>query len=142
MKTFHPKKGEIKETWYEADATGQILGRLATKVAALLRGKELVTFTPAVNPMVKVVITNADKIKVTGAKLSDKKYYRHSGYMGNLKTTTLEELLVKKPTEAIRKAVTGMLPKNRLGRAILENLYIYSEAEHPHGGGQPKAIKF
>jgi len=141
MKSFYPKKGDIRETWYETDAKDQILGRLATKVASLLRGKEKVTFTSAVNPMVKVVITNADKLKVTGSKLHDKKYYRHSGHLGNLKTITLEKLLLKKPTEAISRAVAGMLPKNRLGRALMKNLYVYSDGEHPHGGGQPKNIK-
>lgn len=139
--TKRPKPEELKEKWYLVDANGKTLGRLATKLATVLIGKDMPTYDPAVVSNSKIIILNADQIKTTGNKLEQKKYYRHSGYPGGLKTTTLAELLVKKPTEVIRKAVSGMLPKNKLREIRLNNLKVYIGIEHPHQAQKPVKLE-
>jgi large subunit ribosomal protein L13 len=123
------------------DAEGANLGRLAVKVASVLRGKNKPYYTPHQECGDYVVIINADKITVTGDKLDSKKYYRHSGYMGGLKETTLRDLMAKKPTAPVEKAIRGMLPKNRLGRKIFKNAKVYAGPNHPHGAQQPVALE-
>ncbi len=140
-KTFNLKKEEIKRKWYVVDATDKILGRLATEVAVKLRGKDKPTFTPHVDCGDFIIIINAEKIKVKGGnKLADKKYYRHSGYVGNLKVTSLEKMLEKKPEFVIRNAVRGMIPHNILGRIVLRKLKVYSGPDHPHKAQNPEKI--
>ena len=123
------------------DAKDKILGRLASQVAYRIRGKHNPLFTPHVDTGDWVVVINADKIRMTGNKLDQKKYYRHSGYIGSLKTTTLKELLEKKPEDVLKKAVTGMLPKNRLGRKLGKKLFIYAGDQHPHAAQQPVNVE-
>ena len=140
-KTFNLKKEEIKRKWYIVDARDKILGRLATEVAVKLRGKDKPTFTPHVDCGDFIIIINAEKIKVKGGnKLADKKYYRHSGYVGNLKVTSLEKMLEKKPEFVIRNAVRGMIPHNILGRIVLRKLKVYSGPDHPHKAQNPEKI--
>ena len=140
-KTFNLKKEEIKRKWYVVDATDKILGRLATEVAVKLRGKDKPTFTPHVDCGDFMIIINAEKIKVKGGnKLEDKKYYRHSGYVGNLKVTSLEKMLEKNPEFVIRNAVRGMIPHNILGRIVLRKLKVYSGPDHPHKAQNPEKI--
>ncbi len=140
-KTFNLKKEEIKRKWYVVDARDKILGRLATEVAVKLRGKDKPTFTPHVDCGDFIIIINAEKIKVKGGnKLADKKYYRHSGYVGNLKVTSLEKMLEKKPEFVIRNAVRGMIPHNILGRIVLRKLKVYSGPDHPHKAQNPEKI--
>jgi large subunit ribosomal protein L13 len=138
MKTYSAKPGEIQRDWYVVDAEGQTLGRLATQIADRLRGKAKPQFTPHVDTGDFVVVVNAEKIAVTGNKLDDKLYYRHSGYPGGLRSRPLREQLERVPTEVLRKAVKGMLPRNRLGRQQLTKLKIYAGPEHPHGAQEPK----
>ena len=138
MKTYSAKPGEIEREWYFVDAEGQTLGRLATQIADRLRGKGKAAFTPHVDTGDFVVVVNAEKIHVTGNKLADKKYYKHSGYPGGLRTRSLQEQLDRRPTEVLRAAVKGMLPRNRLGRAQLTKLKIYAGPEHPHEAQAPK----
>ena len=138
MKTYSAKPGEIQRDWYVVDAEGQTLGRLATQIADRLRGKGKPQFTPHVDTGDFVVVVNAEKIAVTGNKLDDKLYYRHSGYPGGLRSRPLREQLDRLPTEVLRKAVRGMLPRNRLGRQQLTKLKIYAGPEHPHGAQEPK----
>ena len=138
MKTYSAKPGEIQRDWYVVDADGQTLGRLATQIADRLRGKGKPQFTPHVDTGDFVVVVNAEKIHVTGNKLDDKMYYRHSGYPGGLRERPLREQLNRLPTEVLRKAVRGMLPRNRLGRQQLTKLKIYAGPEHPHGAQEPK----
>jgi large subunit ribosomal protein L13 len=138
MKTYSAKPGEIQRDWYVVDAEGQTLGRLATQIADRLRGKGKPQFTPHVDTGDFVVVVNAEKIAVTGNKLDDKLYYRHSGYPGGLRSRPLREQLERLPTEVLRKAVKGMLPRNRLGRQQLTKLKIYAGPEHPHGAQDPK----
>ena len=138
MKTYSAKPGEIEREWYLVDAEGQTLGRLATQIADRLRGKGKAAFTPHVDTGDFVVVVNAEKIHVTGNKLEDKKYYKHSGYPGGLRTRSLREQLNRQPTEVLRAAVKGMLPRNRLGRAQLTKLKIYAGSEHPHEAQAPK----
>jgi large subunit ribosomal protein L13 len=138
MKTYSAKKGEITRDWYVVDAEGQILGRLATQIADRLRGKGKPGYTPHVDTGDFVVVVNADKIAVTGTKLDSKMYYRHSGYPGGLKQRTLREQLERRPTEVLRKAVKGMLPKNRLANQQITKLKIYAGPEHPHDAQSPK----
>ncbi len=142
MKTFTLKKEEIEKKWWLIDADGKILGRLATEVATLLRGKRKPEFTPFIDCGDFVVIVNAEKINVTGKKIEQKKYYSHSGYPGGLKVNTLEELLDKKPEEVIRKAVWGMIPKGKLGRAVYKKLKVYKGPEHPHDAQKPQEYRF
>jgi large subunit ribosomal protein L13 len=141
-KTWNAKPGEVERRWYLVDADGQTLGRLATRIADTLRGKDKAQYTPHVDTGDFVVVVNAEKIAVTGKKLDDKIYYRHSGYPGGIRQRTLREELQRRPTEVLRKAVKGMLPRNRLGRAQLTKLKIYAGPEHPHAAQDPKELKF
>ena len=139
MKTYTPKEGEVARDWYVVDAEDKILGRMATEIAIRLRGKHKPEFAPHVDTGDFIVVVNAEKIKVTGAKLDQKMYYQHSGYPGGLREMTLKEMLEKKPEDVIIKAVRGMLPKNRIGRAQLKKLKVYAGAEHPHTAQAPKS---
>jgi large subunit ribosomal protein L13 len=141
MKTWNAKPGEVERRWYLVDADGKTLGRLATRVADTLRGKDKAQYTPHVDTGDFVVVVNAEKIAVTGNKLDDKRYYRHSGYPGGIRSRTLREELERRPTEVIRKAVKGMLPRNRLGRAQLTKLKVYAGPDHPHGAQAPQPLK-
>ncbi len=141
MKTIfvNPKKFEHK--WYLIDAEGKILGRLASKVASVLRGKHKPYFTPHQACGDSVIIINAERIGVTGKKMSDKLYYRHSGYPGGLRVEPLEKVLVRKPTYPVEHAIKGMLPKNRLGRKLFNNVKVYAGSAHPHGAQKPEKIE-
>ena len=139
--TVMQKKEEVVTNWYEIDAEGKILGKLAAEIAVKLMGKHKVSYTPHVDGGDFVVVTNAEKIAVTGNKLLAKKYYRHSGYPGGLKTRSLEEMLAKQPTEVIRKAVERMLPKNKLGSQMIGRLKIYVGNEHTHAAQKPERIE-
>ena len=141
MKTYYAKPNEVAREWHLIDALDQVLGRVASKAAHILRGKHKPTYTPHVDTGDFVVIINADKIRVTGKKLTDKEYYRHSGYPGGLKCETFEEAMEKHPERVIEHAVKGMLPKNTLGRAMAKKLKVYAGAEHPHMAQQPREIK-
>jgi len=138
MRTYVPKEGEISRDWVVMDAADQVLGRLATEVARILRGKHKPDYTPHLDTGDFVVIVNAERVHLTGAKLDDKVYYRHSGRPGSLKSETARERLDKHPERVIQAAVWGMLPKNRLGRKLLRKLKVYSGPEHPHEAQQPK----
>ena len=140
MKTWHAKPGEVTRRWYVVDADGQTLGRLATRIADTLRGKSKPEYTPHVDTGDFVVVVNADKIRVTGKKLDDKVYYRHSGYPGGLRERTLREQLDRRPTEVIRGAVKGMLPKNRLARRQITKLKVYAGPDHPHAAQAPEPL--
>lgn len=140
MKTQFAKKGEIERKWYVLDAKEMILGRLASKVAAYLRGKTKPVFTPNVDTGDFVIVVNADKVRLTGRKLDGKVYYHHSGYPGGLKAETAKERLSKNPKKLIIDAVKGMLPKNRLGRAMLKKLKVYRGEEHPHAAQKPEKL--
>lgn len=140
MKTFSPKPEDINRQWILVDADGQILGRLATMLAHRLRGKHKPEFAPHMDNGDFIVVVNCDKIKVTGNKLEQKKYYRHSGYIGGIKETSLEVMLDTKPAQVLTKAVKGMLPRNRLGRAMLKKLKVYAGSEHPHAAQNPTVI--
>jgi large subunit ribosomal protein L13 len=142
MKTYIPKKEEIERKWWLLNAEGKILGRLATEVAVLLRGKNKTQFAEFVDTGDFVVVVNAEKIKVTGKKENQKKYYSHSLYPGGLKEETLKELLQKKPEDVIRKAVWGMIPKNKLGRAVYKKLKVYRGPHHPHEAQKPQEYQF
>ena len=139
--TVMQKKEEVVRNWYEIDAEGKVLGKLATEIAVRLMGKHKPSYTPHVDGGDFVVVTNAEKIAVTGNKLLAKKYYRHSGYPGGLKTRSLEEMLAKQPTEVIRKAVERMLPKNKLGSQMIGRLKIYVGNEHTHAAQKPERIE-
>ena len=139
-KTYNAKPGEIERLWYVVDAEGKTLGRLATQIADTLRGKRKPQYTPHVDTGDFVVVVNAEKIHVTGKKLDEKMYYRHSGYPGGLRKRTLREELERRPTEVLRKAVRGMLPRTRLGRAQLTKLKIYAGPDHPHDAQAPKSL--
>ena len=139
-KTYNAKPGEIERLWYVVDAEGKTLGRLATQIADTLRGKRKPQYTPHVDTGDFVVVVNAEKIHVTGKKLDEKMYYRHSGYPGGLRKRTLREELERRPTEVLRKAVRGMLPRTRLGRTQLTKLKIYAGPDHPHDAQAPKAL--
>jgi len=138
VRTYSPKASELKNEWLIIDATDVVLGRLATHAATLLRGKHKPTFAPHMDNGDFVIIINAEKIALTGAKLLQKKAYRHSGYPGGLTATTYAELLEKSPEKAVEKAIKGMLPRNKLGNAQLSKLKVYRGAEHPHAAQQPK----
>jgi large subunit ribosomal protein L13 len=140
VKTYTAKPGEVTREWYLVDADGQTLGRLATVIADTLRGKRKPQYTPHVDTGDFVVVVNAEKIAVTGNKLDQKMYYRHSGYPGGLKERTLREQLERRPTEVLRKAVKGMLPKNRLAAQQLTKLKIYAGPDHPHGPQNPQPL--
>ena len=138
MRTYTPKPGEITRAWHVIDATDVVLGRLASQAAVLLRGKHKPQFAPHVDTGDFVIIINADKVALTGAKLEQKKAYRHSGYPGGLTATSYSEMLEKHPVRTVEKAVRGMLPKNSIGRAQLKKLKVYAGPEHPHAAQQPK----
>mgnify|MGYP001823582018 FL=1 len=139
MGSYVPKQDEIQRDWLVMDASDQVLGRLATEVARVLRGKHKPDYTPYLDTGDFVVIVNADKVRLTGTKLEDKTYYRHSGRPGALKSETARERLERYPERIIQSAVWGMLPKNRLGRKLLRKLKVYSGPEHPHAAQQPRA---
>ena len=141
MKTYNAKPGEIAREWYVVDADGKTLGRLATTIADTLRGKNKPQYTPHVDTGDFVVVVNAEKIAVTGNKLREKMYYRHSGHPGGLKKRTLSDMLERRPEEVIRLAVRGMLPKNRLARKQLTKLKIYAGPEHPHEAQKPTKLE-
>jgi len=141
MSTFSAKPEEVKRDWFVVDASGRTLGRLATEIALRLRGKHKPIFTPHVDTGDYIVVVNAEKIRVTGNKLKDKIYYRHTGYIGNLKSISLEKQLAKAPEKVIIQAVKGMLPKNKLGAAMLKKLRVYGGAEHQHAAQQPQPLE-
>ncbi|HEX2098376.1 MAG TPA: 50S ribosomal protein L13 [Rubrobacteraceae bacterium] len=141
MKSFMARPREAERKWILIDAEGQTLGRLATEIARLLRGKDKPQYTPHVDTGDFVVVVNAEKVVVTGKKAEQKVYYRHSGYPGGLKTTSYEEMLERKPTEILRRAVKGMMPKTRLGRQQLKKLKIYAGPEHPHEAQRPESYE-
>jgi large subunit ribosomal protein L13 len=141
MPTLMPKESEIERKWYVVDAAGQVLGRLATQVATILRGKHKPTFAPHLDVGDHVVVLNAEKVHLTGRKLKDKRYRWHTGYIGGLKDVSAEQMLDKHPERVIEWAVQGMLPKNRLGRAMGKKLKVYRGAAHPHSAQQPTALK-
>ena len=140
MKTYYTPVNEIERKWYVADADGKVLGRVAAEFARLLRGKHKPTFCNFQDNGDFVIVVNAEKIHLTGKKWDDKIYHQHSGYPGGIKSQTAREVLAKKPEELIRMAVRGMLPKNKLGRAQLKKLKIYSGQEHPHQAQQPETL--
>ena len=139
--TFSAKKSDNPQKWYLVDANGAVLGRLASQVAHRLRGKHNPKFTPHVDTGDWVIVINAEKIVLTGRKMDQKMYYRHSGYIGGLKQMSAKELLEKKPEELVRSAVKGMLPKNKLGRQLFKKLKVYTGNAHPHEAQQPEVIK-
>jgi large subunit ribosomal protein L13 len=141
MKTYTAKPREIEQTWYLVDAEGRTLGRLATQIAELLRGKGKPQYTPHIDTGDFVVVVNAEKVRVTGNKLEQKVYYRHSGYPGGLRERTLAEQLARRPEEVLRRAVRGMLPKNRLAAAQLRKLRIYAGPDHPHAAQNPVTLE-
>ena len=140
QKTYYPKAGEVAREWYAVDAAGQNLGRLATRVARALLGKNKPQYTPGVDVGDFVVVYNAERIAVTGKKLDDKLYYRASGYPGGLKAVTLREQLARHPERVVQSAVWGMLPHNRLGRALIRKLKVYAGPDHPHASQKPKPL--
>lgn len=140
--TYSAKNSDNAGKWYVVDAEGIVLGRLASRIASRIRGKHQPMFTPHTDTGDNIVVINADKIVLTGRKMEQKKYYRHSGYIGGLTTTTAKELLAKKPEDVIRLAVRGMLPKNRLGRKLIKKLKVYTGSEHPHAAQQPEVLEF
>ena len=141
MKTYVATPADRERNWLVVDAEGKTLGRLATQLADLLRGKRKPEYTPHVDVGDFVVVINAEKIRVTGNKLADKRYYRHSGYPGGLKSRTLGDMLERRPEEVIRKAVRGMLPRNRLGRKQLTKLKVYAGPDHPHAAQKPQPLE-
>lgn len=141
MKTYVPKRDEITKKWVVIDAEDQVLGRIATEAAHVLRGKHKPMYTPYLDCGDHVIIINAEKAKLTGRKRNDKKYYRHSGYQSGLTETNYESMLAKHPTRAMTLAVTGMLPHNRLGRQLARNLRVYAGAEHPHEAQMPEPLE-
>ncbi|MDN5833005.1 MAG: 50S ribosomal protein L13 [Brevibacterium sp.] len=141
MRTFTPKPGDIERQWHVIDATDQVLGRLASQVARLLRGKHKTTYAPHVDTGDFVIIINADKVALTGAKLDQKRAYHHSGYPGGLKSVNYAELLATNPERAVEKAVGGMVPKTRLGRAQMQKLKVYTGGEHPHAAQNPQSYE-
>lgn len=141
QKTYYPKTSELGHEWFVVDAAGQNLGRLASRVARALTGKNKPTYTPGVDTGDYVVVVNAEKIQVTGAKLDEKIYYRHSGYPSGLKQITLRNQLARFPERVIERAVRGMLPRNRLGRRMIKKLKVYAGPEHPHAAQKPRPLE-
>jgi len=141
FKTKSLNKATVNKEWLIVDADSQILGRMASEVAKMIRGKHKASFTPHVDCGDNVIVINADKVRLTGSKWDDKEYVRHTGYPGGQRVETPKDIMAKSSTILIEKAVRGMLPKNRLGRQIIKNLHVYSGAEHPHGAQQPKEVK-
>ncbi len=142
MNTFMASPSTIERKWYVVDAAGQTLGRLASEVAKVLRGKNKPTFTPHMDTGDYVIVVNADKVVVTGKKLDQKVYFRHSEYIGGVRLTTLREMMAKKPAEVVRMAVEGMLPKGPLGYQMVTKLHVYAGPEHPHAAQKPEALTF
>ena len=142
MKTFMASPSTIERKWYVVDANGCTLGRLASEIAKVLRGKNKPSFTPNVDTGDYVIVVNADKVKVSGKKLDQKKYYHHSGFVGGLKETSLREKLATKPEEVLEMAVKGMLPKGPLGREMYKKLFVYAGPEHKHQAQKPEELKF
>lgn len=142
MKSYMASPSTIERKWYVVDAEGMTLGRLASEVAKILRGKNKAIFTPHLDTGDYVIVVNADKIKVTGKKLDQKIYYSHSAYVGGMKTTTLKEMLAKKPERVVELAVKGMLPKGPLGRQMYKKLFVYAGPEHKHAAQKPEVITF
>lgn len=142
MKSFMASPATITREWYVVDAEGKTLGRLASEIAKVLRGKNKPIYTPHMDCGDNVIVINAEKIAVTGKKMDQKIYYHHSGWIGGMKTATLKEKLAKKPEDVMYLAVKGMLPKGPLGRSMIKKLHIYAGAEHPHAAQQPKVLEF
>ncbi|HAK87501.1 MAG: 50S ribosomal protein L13 [Nitrospirae bacterium GWC2_46_6] len=141
MKTKFAKKQEVEHKWYVVDAKDEVLGRMACRIATYLRGKHKPIFTPNVDTGDFVIVVNADRVRVTGKKLTDKMYYRHSGYIGSIKETALKDRMKDEPEKVITDAVWGMLPKNRLGRQMIKKLKVYRGAEHSHAAQKPEIIQ-
>ena len=141
MATYTPKKSEIERTWHLVDAEGLVLGRMATEVAKILRGKHKATFAPHIDTGDHVIVINADKVVLTSGKAERKIVYRHTGFPGGIKSDSYEDLLEKKPAEIVRQSIRGMLPKNRLGRQQLSKLQVYAGPSHPHQAQKPVALK-
>ncbi len=141
MKSFMASPSTIERKWYVVDATGHTLGRLASEIASILRGKNKPTYTPHIDTGDYVIVVNADKIKVTGKKLDQKVYYNHSDYVGGMKETTLREKMAKKPEDVIYLAVKGMLPKGPLGREMITKLHVYAGADHKHQAQKPEVLE-
>ena len=139
--TYFPSKGEVKERWHSIDADGQVLGRLATHVADLLRGKHREQFTPFLDLGDHVIVLNAAKVRLTGNKLDQKYYRRYSGYPGGLSETSARRMMDEKPERVVREAVVGMLPKNKLGKALAKKLMVYADDKHPHQAQKPEAVR-
>jgi large subunit ribosomal protein L13 len=140
MKTISANSESVKHDWFVVDAEGKVLGRLAAEIAHRLRGKHKAEYTPHVDTGDFIVVTNAEKVRVTGKKMTDKIYHRHSGYIGGLKSTSFEKLVALHPTDPLQIAVKGMLPKGPLGRAMLKKLKVYAGATHPHAAQQPQEL--
>jgi len=141
MSTQAAKKIEVQKNWFVVDLENQVLGRAAAKIAHVLRGKHKAIYTPHVDTGDFVIVLNADKVRLTGNKLADKKYYRHTGYPGGIREITAGKLLEKRPEDVIKKAVKGMLPKNKLGRQMFKKLKVYAGSDHPHAAQQPKSLE-
>jgi large subunit ribosomal protein L13 len=142
MSTQVAKKADIQRSWFVVDLEGKVLGRAATEIARVLRGKHKAIYTPSVDTGDFVVVVNAEKVTLTGNKMADKMYHRHTGYPGGIRSINAEKLLDKKPEDLIKKAVKGMLPKNKLGRQMFKKLKVYSGGDHPHSAQQPKELSF
>lgn len=142
MKSYMAATAGVERKWYVVDAEGQTLGRLASGIASVLRGKNKPTFTPHIDTGDYVIVVNADKIKVTGKKLDQKIYYKHSDYPGGMRETTLREMLAKKPEDVMKLAIKGMLPKGPLGRSMITKLHVYAGPEHPHKAQSPETLTF
>jgi large subunit ribosomal protein L13 len=142
IKTSHMSKEKVEKRWYLIDANGKVLGRLASEIAKILRGKKKAVFSPHVDVGDFVIVVNAEKVKLTGDKLKGKLYYHHSGYPGGLKAIAAEKLLANRPEELLRRAVKGMLPKNKLGSKVFKKLKVYAGPQHPHEAQQPQQLQF
>ena len=142
MKSYMASPATIERKWYVVDATDKTLGRLSSQIASVLRGKNKQTYTPSMDTGDYVIVINADKIKVTGKKMDQKMYYRHSDYVGGMKEATLKEMMAKKPEDVIKLAVKGMLPKGPLGRQMIKKLHVYAGAEHAHAAQKPEVLEF
>jgi large subunit ribosomal protein L13 len=140
MKTYSAKSGEVNQEWFVVDATDKTLGRLASEIALRLRGKHKPEYTPHIDTGDYIVVVNAEKVRVTGAKSTDKMYHHHTGYPGGLKSYSFEKLIERAPERVLQRAVKGMLPRNPLGRAMFKKLKVYSGSEHPHTAQQPEAL--
>jgi large subunit ribosomal protein L13 len=140
MSTQVVKQSDIKRSWFVVDLEGKVLGRAATEIARVLRGKHKPVYTPSVDAGDFVIVLNADKVRLTGNKMADKMYYHHTGYPGGIRSINAEKLLTKKPEDLIKKAVKGMLPKNKLGRQMIKKLKVYAGGDHPHAAQQPKEL--